>query len=222
MEESSSHEEFSTQVAAVLMETEELRRAVTSEISLEDLIEWPVAIERLHHTLQTMTHHSTQEQHDLFHHCQHRVITVAQHTLQAAWQWEEPAGEEETAALRREQLVLGFGDRLPVLVRERLGDPTVPFRSGVVRGLVGDLPRIRGVGPDLVVESLEVVVVPAGSVVDPGARTGRHRTDRDADEVHRAAELVGDELRPVERLLVVPAGRRQVRLAGRRIRGCRR
>ncbi len=65
-------------------------------------MEWTVAIERLHHTLQTMTQY-TQEQHDLYHHCQHRVITVAQHTLQAAWQWEEPTiGDQETAVVRRE------------------------------------------------------------------------------------------------------------------------
>ncbi|GAX27154.1 hypothetical protein FisN_13Lh298 [Fistulifera solaris] len=111
-------EQFSTQVAAVLMGTEELRRSLTHPEmtttipSLEQLMEWPAAIERLHDTLFHKMTHSTPEQHDLYHHCQHRVITVAQQILTAAWQWEEPEvgeeevvveEEEETAALLRRE-----------------------------------------------------------------------------------------------------------------------
>jgi hypothetical protein len=92
------HEQFSTHVAHVLMETEELRRSLlipTDEITLHDLMEWPAAIDRIGSSLNTLGQYTHIVAEDMFHHCQQRALTVAQLTLRTALQWEEPIGEDE-------------------------------------------------------------------------------------------------------------------------------
>lgn len=98
MEHSSSAEAFSTDVANLMMETEELRRSliVSSGATIHQLMDWQFALERTLAALESLARLAQEDAHvDLYHHCRQRAVSVAQQTLSASFHFEEPTGEED-------------------------------------------------------------------------------------------------------------------------------